>query len=115
MLKGIVGGTLFALLFMGCVSTSEKRPAPQEIIVRVESTGPARVTVSKEGTQVTKSMEVPNQQGHLSALSFISGNMFVSILAILHNFGCQEFLFLRVSNSHHKTAMSMDFTYCPVR
>lgn len=72
MLKGIIGGTLFALLFMGCVSTSEKRPAPQEIIVRVESTGPAKVTVSKEGTQVTKSMEVPNPEGALSPMSFIS-------------------------------------------
>ena len=72
MLKGILVGTLFSLLLVGCVSTSDKPPAPQEIIVKVESTDPAKVTVSKERKQVNKSMEVPNPEGALSPMSFIS-------------------------------------------
>ena len=72
MLKGLIVGTFFSLYLMGCVSTNEKQPAPQEIIVKIESTDPAKVTVRKDGKQVTKSMEVPNPEGGLSPMSFIS-------------------------------------------
>jgi ATP-dependent protease ClpP protease subunit len=72
MLKSIIFVTLMSLPLIGCVSTSEKPPTPQEIIVKVESITPAKVTVSKERRSVNKSMEVPNPEGGLSPMSFIS-------------------------------------------
>jgi ATP-dependent Clp protease protease subunit len=72
MLKNIIFVTLMGLALVGCVSTSEKPPTPQEIIVKVESSNPAKVTVSKERRQVNKSMEVPNPEGGLSPMSFVS-------------------------------------------
>ena len=72
MIKGILVSTLLILPLMGCVSTPEKQAAPQEIIVKVESAEPAKVTVNQDGAQVNRSMEVPNPEGSLSPMSFIS-------------------------------------------
>lgn len=72
MLKGIILGSLLSLPLIGCVPTNGKPPAPQEIIVKVESKDPAMVSVNKEQIQINKSMEVPNPEGGLSPMSFIS-------------------------------------------
>jgi ATP-dependent protease ClpP protease subunit len=72
MIKGLLVGTLLSLPLLGCVSTMEKQPTPQEIIVRVQSAEPSKVTVNEGGEQVNRSMEVPNPEGSLSPMSFIS-------------------------------------------
>ena len=57
---------------------------PQEVIVKVQAADPAKVKISHndDKERVTKSMEVPNQEGHLSQLSFISQNKaFVKIFS----------------------------------
>jgi ATP-dependent Clp protease protease subunit len=47
---------------------------PQEVVVKVQATNPTNVKVSQKDDieRINKSMEVPNQEGHLSQLSFIS-------------------------------------------
>lgn len=73
---------LTALLLLGCAATQEdhftKRPA---IDVIVKSSDGTRVEVCEKQT-VLKTMEMPNQQGHLSQLSFIAGGqVFMKIFA----------------------------------
>jgi ATP-dependent protease ClpP protease subunit len=63
--------------------TGQTRP-PQEVIVKVEATNPTNVKIKQENNEerVNRSMEVPNQEGHLSQLSFISNNRaFVKIFS----------------------------------
>ena len=72
MIRGILVAVFLSFPLMSCVSTMEKKPAPQEIIVKVQSAEPAKVTVHEEGEQVNRSMEVPNPEGALSPMSFIS-------------------------------------------
>jgi ATP-dependent Clp protease protease subunit len=47
---------------------------PQEVVVKVQAADPTNVKVSHNNDieRINKSMEVPNQEGHLSQLSFIS-------------------------------------------
>jgi ATP-dependent protease ClpP protease subunit len=70
---------LFFLLIVGlflasCASVPNGTPQqPQEVVVKVEAADPAKVTVKEEQKErVNKSMEVPNPEGRLSQLSFIS-------------------------------------------
>ena len=68
---------LFALgiFLFSCASMPSNRPPPQpqEVVVKVQAADPAKVTVQKQSQdQVNKSMEVPNPEGRLSQLSFIS-------------------------------------------
>jgi ATP-dependent protease ClpP protease subunit len=64
--------TLFAVFGIGCATTDSTPPSqPQEVIVKVQANEPTKVRVQK-GEVVAKSMEVPNPEGHLSQLSFIS-------------------------------------------
>ncbi|MHA2344295.1 MAG: ATP-dependent Clp protease proteolytic subunit [Candidatus Hodarchaeales archaeon] len=46
-------------------------PSPQEVVVKVQAAEPANVEV-KSGDIIHKSMEIPNQQGSLSGMSFIA-------------------------------------------
>ena len=71
--KRILLITLMVLLTAGCATMGPPKPAasPQEVIVKVEASKPAQVNVAN-GERINKSMEVPNQEGHLSQLSFIS-------------------------------------------
>jgi ATP-dependent protease ClpP protease subunit len=64
--------TILVLFAAGC-STMGPPPTtpPQEVIVKVEASKPAQVNVGS-GERINRSMEVPNQEGHLSQLSFIS-------------------------------------------
>ena len=58
------------------------RPVPpQEVIVKVQAVEPANVD-AKTGDQINKSMEIPNPEGALSQLSFISNDKaFVKIFS----------------------------------
>jgi ATP-dependent Clp protease protease subunit len=69
---------LFAALGIFLVSCatmpSSTPPSPQEVVVRIQAAEPATNVTVQEDTKerVNKSMEVPNPEGRLSQLSFIS-------------------------------------------
>jgi ATP-dependent protease ClpP protease subunit len=75
MWKNIVIGTALGLFLVSCATmpTGQTR-APQEVVVKVEATNPTNVKINQETNEerINRSMEVPNQEGHLSQLSFIS-------------------------------------------
>ena len=62
------------IFLVGCATLpSNTPPPPQEVVVKVQAADPANVTVKEEPKErVNKSMEVPNPEGRLSQLSFIS-------------------------------------------
>ena len=81
--KRILLITIIFLFAAGCATMGppSKTSTPQEVIVKVEASEPAQVKVGT-GDHINKSMEVPNQEGHLSQLSFISKNKaFVKIFS----------------------------------
>ena len=66
---------VFGLFLISCATMPAGGPLqPQEVVVKVQAANPTNVKVSqKDDTErINKSMEVPNQEGHLSQLSFIS-------------------------------------------
>ena len=68
---------LFALgiFVISCANLPTNSPPqkPQEVVVKVQAADPAKVTVQEQQAErVNKSMEVPNPEGRLSQLSFIS-------------------------------------------
>ena len=64
---------IFSVFFASCASVPTSAPPPQEVVVKVQAADPAKVSVQKQKKdQVNKSMEVPNPEGRLSQLSFIS-------------------------------------------
>jgi len=58
------------LFICGCV-TATKLP-PQEVIIKIEATEPTTIEVEKD--RINKTMQIQNQEGTLSNLSFISGD-----------------------------------------
>jgi len=68
----------FAFLFIACASTQSVQPIklqPQEIIVTVKShDNPVDVNVQEKSDNINRSMDIPNEDGRLSMLSFIAGN-----------------------------------------
>ena len=65
----------FVILLVSCAGmpTNGSTPQPQEVVVKVQAADPAKVTVQEQSKErVNKSMEVPNPEGRLSQLSFIS-------------------------------------------
>ena len=65
----------FFVVSCAAVPTQNTVPPPQEVVVKVEAADPTNVSVKKEEAKVdrvNKSMEVPNPEGRLSQLSFIS-------------------------------------------
>ncbi len=85
MWKNIIIGTALGLFLVGCAAmpTAQTR-APQEVVVKIEATNPTNVKINQENNEerINRSMEVPNQEGHLSQLSFISNNRaFVKIFS----------------------------------
>ncbi|MBW1822417.1 MAG: ATP-dependent Clp protease proteolytic subunit [Deltaproteobacteria bacterium] len=84
MFKRILLGSFLGIFLMGCTTMQPgtRAPSPQEIIVKVQSADPAKVTVGKKEGYVNRSMEVPNPEGSLSQMSFISKNQaFVKIFS----------------------------------
>jgi len=74
MLKRLVIVAIFGLFLISCATVPTGQPQPQEVIVKVQAADPTKVKVAHkdEPDRVNRSMEVPNQEGHLSQLSFIS-------------------------------------------
>ncbi len=76
MFKKIFLLVVLGVFFVGCASmpTQSTPPSPQEVVVKVQAEDPTKVTVKEESKRdrVNKSMEVPNPEGRLSQLSFIS-------------------------------------------
>jgi ATP-dependent protease ClpP protease subunit len=84
MLKRLVLVAIFGGLVVSCTTMPTAQPQPQEVIVKVHAADPTKVKVtqSDDVERVNKSMEIPNQEGHLSQLSFISKNKaFVKIFS----------------------------------
>jgi ATP-dependent protease ClpP protease subunit len=85
MLKRLILVAFFGVFLVNCASMPPPgQTQPQEVIVKVQAADPAKVKISQndDKERVTKSMEVPNQEGHLSQLSFISQNKaFVKIFS----------------------------------
>ena len=65
---------IFSIFLMSCATMPAGQPQPQEVIVKVQAADPTKVNVTHkdETLRINRSMEVPNQEGHLSQLSFIS-------------------------------------------
>ena len=66
---------VFGLFVIGCATMPAGTSQPQEVVVKVQAADPTKVKVSQNDEnreRITRSMEVPNQEGHLSQLSFIS-------------------------------------------
>lgn len=75
MKKLIIFGLIAALALFGCASVPPQvSNTPQEIIVTVKSANATDVNVSTTENPINRSMDVHNQEGHLSALSFIAGD-----------------------------------------
>ena len=74
MLKRLVLVAVFGIFLISCATLPSGQVPPQEIIVKVQAADPTKVKVAQNDDQdrVNRSMEVPNQEGHLSQLSFIS-------------------------------------------
>jgi ATP-dependent protease ClpP protease subunit len=65
--------TLFLIVFpilVGCAAVQTQPPPPQEVVVRVQAAEPTDVNV-QNGDNIHKSMQIRNQEGSLSNLSFI--------------------------------------------
>jgi ATP-dependent protease ClpP protease subunit len=74
MLKKLCALFIFGILLTSCAGMhNNTTPQPQEVVVKVQAADPAKVTVAEqEKDRVNKSMEVPNPEGRLSQLSFVS-------------------------------------------
>lgn len=70
MIKRILLLAIFPVVVFGCATTANAPPAKHELIVKVESADPAKLEV-KNGESIQKSMQIPNQEGSLSSMSFI--------------------------------------------
>jgi ATP-dependent protease ClpP protease subunit len=84
MLKRLVLVALFGVFLVNCATMPGGQNQPQEVIVKVHASEPANVKVTQDADKerINRSMEVPNQEGHLSQLSFISQNKaFVKIFS----------------------------------
>ena len=81
MFKSILSQVVFGALLLGCTTMGPRPVPPQEVIVKFQAVEPANVD-AKTGDQINKSMEIPNPEGSLSQLSFISKNKaFVKIFS----------------------------------
>ena len=81
MFKRILFPAVFGALLLGCTTMGPRPVPPQEVIVKFQAVKPANVD-AKTGDQINKSMEIPNPEGSLSQLSFISKNKaFVKIFS----------------------------------
>ena len=84
MLIRLVLVSIFGIFLVNCASMPAGPIQPQEVIVKVHAAEPANVKVTQDDDKerINRSMEVPNQEGHLSQLSFISQNKaFVKIFS----------------------------------
>jgi len=74
MSKRIFSLFVFGIFMASCATMPPAAlPPPQVVVVKVQAADPAKVTVQEPTSdRVNKSMEIPNPEGRLSQLSFIS-------------------------------------------
>ena len=83
MLKRILLVSILSVLLISCTTMQLRPPPPQEIIVKVQATDPTKVEVNN-GNNIQKSMQIPNQEGSLSRMSFIcKDEAFIKIFSAL--------------------------------
>jgi ATP-dependent Clp protease protease subunit len=83
MVKKILLVTILPIFLVGCTAMRNPPAPAQEIVVKVEAAEPAQVDVNN-GENIQKSMQIPNQEGTLSPLSFIcKDEAFVKIFSAL--------------------------------
>ena len=63
--------TMLSVFLMGCATMTGRSPSRQEVVLKVETPNSEKVAVHN-GNGVNKSMIIPNPEGSLSPLSFIS-------------------------------------------
>jgi ATP-dependent Clp protease, protease subunit len=85
MIRRIFLSVLSSALIVSCAAGPQVQSKPQEVIVKVQASEPAKVEVSPASSgieKVNKSMEIPNPEGSLSQLSFIAKDQaFVKIFS----------------------------------
>ncbi len=84
MLRNILP-VIISLIFLASCTTAMPTRAPlqQEVIVKIQAVDPTKVEVSN-GSNIHKSMEIPNQEGSLSRMSFIlKDEAFIKIFSAL--------------------------------
>jgi len=85
--KKIFSVAILGVFLAGCATTPTGQPPPQEVVIKVETAGQTAAAVSNanngsNGHSVHYSMEIPNPEGSLSQMSFISnGQAFVKIFS----------------------------------
>ena len=84
MFRKILLLTVLGLLLIGCAAMGpSSAPQPRGLVVKVQAMEPGKAE-AQEAEFITKSMVVPNQEGQLSELSFISKDKaFVKIFSEL--------------------------------
>jgi ATP-dependent protease ClpP protease subunit len=87
MLKNILLATIFFIFLAGCATTMPTGPpSPKEVIVKIQAMDPAKVEVNNghNGNDIRRAMEIPNQEGSLSRMSFIlKDEAFIKIFSSL--------------------------------
>ena len=87
MLRNILIATIFTVFLASCVTPISTGPPPQrEVIVKVETADPINVAGSNghNGVDIRRAMEIPNQKGTLSRMSFIlKDEAFIKIFSSL--------------------------------
>jgi hypothetical protein len=71
MFRRIFFVTILGIFLGGCTSTKMRPRPPQKVLVKVMAAEPAKADL-KTGDPIKKSIQVPNPEGRLSRISFIS-------------------------------------------
>ena len=111
MMKKLFVISLLGFFFVSCATVPNTQKQPQEVIVKVQAADPAKVTVEEKETQdqINKSMEVPNPEGRLSQLSFVSKDKaFVKIFSGLSVADVTRLWNDLVDRRHDLTLQSID-------
>lgn len=73
MFKRVLFATILGTFLMSCTTTQPRIALPpQEIIIKVQSVDPAKITVNKGEDYINRAMDISNPEGELSQMSFIS-------------------------------------------
>ncbi len=75
--------TIFLIFSAGCALMNGGARPPHEIIVKIQADEPVKVEVDN-GDKIQRSMEIPNQEGSLSRMSFVvKDEAFIKIFSAL--------------------------------
>lgn len=69
-MKNIFFAAALSILLIGCVTPTTGPQAPLEVVVKIQTIDGTKVEMTN-GDNIHRSMEVPNQEGSLSRMSFV--------------------------------------------